>query len=72
MRGEVPPGYHAAIPTTNRVIVLVRALPPHGDLDAGIALMKSVKVYPLDSPGDATDAEWIELSLSLDYSPRGA
>jgi hypothetical protein len=65
----VPASYYAATPTTNRVIVLVRALPPHGDLDAGIELMKSVRVYPLNGPGDGSDAEWIELSLSLDYSP---
>jgi len=67
--GEVPADYHAAAPTTNRVIVLVRALPPHGDLDAGIELMKTVKVYPLDGSGDRAEPEWIELSLSLDYSP---
>ena len=67
--GDVPASYYAATPTTNRVIVLVRALPPHGDLDAGIELMKSVRVYPLNGPGDGSDAEWIELSLSLDYSP---
>src|ERR1700750_321337 len=46
-----------------------RARPPHGDLDAGIELMKSVRVYPLDGPGDGSDVEWGELSLSLDYSP---
>ena len=67
--GEVPAGYYAATPKTNRVLGLIRALPPHGDLDAGIALMKSVKVYPLDGPGDGSDVEWGELSLSLDYSP---
>jgi hypothetical protein len=67
--GEVPAGYFAATPTTDRVIVLVRALPPHGDVNAGIELMKTVRVYPLDGPGDGSDAEWIELSLSLDYSP---
>jgi hypothetical protein len=67
--GEVPAGHYAATPTTNRVLGLIRALPPHGDLDAGIALMKSVKVYPLDGPGDGSDVEWGELSLSLDYSP---
>jgi hypothetical protein len=28
--GEVPEGYYAAMPTTNRQVGLVRALPPHG------------------------------------------
>ena len=67
--GEVPAGYYAATPTTNRVLGLIRALPPNGDLDAGIELMKSVRVYPLDGPDDGSDVEWGELSLSLDYSP---
>src|SRR6201995_4122997 len=67
--GDAPAGYYAATPTTNRVLGLIRALPPHGDLDAGIELMKSVRVYPLDRPGDGSDVEWGELSLSLDYSP---
>src|ERR1700743_2116462 len=40
--GEVPAGYYAAVPTTNRVLGLIRALPPHGDLDAGIELVESV------------------------------
>ena len=65
---EVPAGYYAATPTTNRVLGLIRALPPHGDLDAGIELMKSVQVYPLDGPG-TPEVEWVELSLLLDYSP---
>jgi hypothetical protein len=67
--GEVPSGYNVATPTTNRVLVLIRALPLHGDLEAGIALMKSVKVYPVNAAHNTPDAEWAELSLSLDYSP---
>jgi hypothetical protein len=67
--GDAPSGYYAATPTTNRVLGLIRALPPNGDLDAGIELMKSVRVYPLDGPDDGSDVEWGELSLSLDYSP---
>ncbi len=68
-QGEVPSGYNVATPTTNRVLVLIRALPLHGDLEAGITLMKSVKVYPLDKAASTPEAEWAELSLSLDYSP---
>ncbi len=67
--GEVPHGYYAATPTTNRVLVLIRALPLDGDLDAGIALMKTVKAYPLGREEDWPEAQWGELSLTLDYSP---
>jgi hypothetical protein len=67
--GEVPGGYYAATPTTNRVLGLIRALPPHGDLDAGIALMKSVRVYPLDGPGDGSDVEWASCRCRLITHP---
>src|ERR1700744_5991890 len=60
--GEAPDGYHAARSTTNRVLVLVRALPQHKDVEAAIALMKSVKVYPLDAEGAAGEPGWVPLS----------
>jgi hypothetical protein len=68
-RGEVPAGYHAAMPTTNRVLGLLRALPPHGDLHAGIELMKTIKVYPLEPPADWSEPGWAELSHDFDYTP---
>jgi hypothetical protein len=67
--GEVPAGYHAATPTTNRVLGLLRALPPHGDLHAGIELMKTIKVYPLEPPAGWSEPSWVELSHDFDYTP---
>jgi hypothetical protein len=69
--GEVPDGYHAATPTTNRVLVLVRALPQHKDVQAAIELMKSVKVYPLEAGDDWAAPEFVTLSdqVGLDFTP---
>jgi hypothetical protein len=69
--GEVPDGFYAAHATTNRVLVLVRAIPQHGDVAGAIELMKSVQVYPLGgAPGDLP-VTWVELSTQdgLDFSP---
>ena len=41
-----PEGLYAGTATTNRVLVLVRALPQGGDMAGAVELMKSVKVHP--------------------------
>lgn len=66
--GEIPTGFHAAVPTTNRVLVLIRAIPPEGNNDAANALMKSVKVYPLNKPNDWKEPDWIRLTDG-DFTP---
>jgi hypothetical protein len=67
--GDVPEGYYTGTPTTYRMIGLLRALPPHGDLKAGIALMETAKVYPLRPPEGWTEAGWADLSHEFDFSP---
>ncbi|HEV2566566.1 MAG TPA: DUF1254 domain-containing protein [Microvirga sp.] len=66
--GEVPVGYHAAIPTTSRVLVLLRAIPPGGDNEAANALMQTVKVYPLNRPADWKEPSWVRLRKG-DFTP---
>jgi hypothetical protein len=66
--GEIPVGYHAAIPTTNRVLVLIRAIPPGGDNEAANALMKTVKVYQLNRPADWKEPTWVRLGKG-DFTP---
>ena len=56
--GEVPDGFYAATPTTDRVLGLVRAMPIGGDLDGAVELMKTVKVYPLGRRGGLGDPTW--------------
>jgi hypothetical protein len=69
--GDVPDGYYTATPTTNRVLVLVRALPQHKDMDAAVELMKTVRAYPLQPDPNWTDPEWVDLTTQdgLDFTP---
>ena len=53
-KDKLPEGYYASVSTMNRVLVLLRAIPPGGNNDAANALMKTAKVYPLN-PRRAND-----------------
>lgn len=67
---EIPTGYYAGKPTTNRVLVLVRAIPLQGGADAATAMIKSVKVYPLNKPANWTEPTWVDLNKpGLDFTP---
>jgi len=46
-KGAVPQGYFIDRSKTNSVIVGARALPPGGDIQAAIANIRRVKIYPL-------------------------
>jgi len=60
-KGKVPAGYFAGTPTTNRVLLLVRAIPPAGDVDAAVAMLKTVKLYPLNYPPAASKVTWFDM-----------
>ncbi len=60
-KGKVPVGYFAATPTTNRVLLLVRAIPPAGDVDAAVSMLKTVKMYPLNNPSAASKVTWFDV-----------
>jgi hypothetical protein len=62
--GVVPEGFNAGRPTTNRVLVLLRALPQGKDMAGAIELMKSVKVYRLGQ--DPVAPEWVDLTQKAD------
>jgi hypothetical protein len=67
-KGEIPSGYFTGTATTNRVLVLLRALPlpdkPPNEL------MQSVKVYPLQRSADWKDPGWVSLNRAgLDFTP---
>jgi len=57
--GPIPDGYYTGTPTTNRALLMLRAIPPNGETEAAIALLKTVKVYPLNQPG--SKLKWIEI-----------
>ena len=69
-RDKVPEGYFAGTPTTNHVLLLVRAIPPKGDVQAAIAALKTVKMYPIGRPGDASQVTWFEIGdKHIDFTP---
>jgi len=46
-KGEVPTGYYTARSRTNFILVGARALPPNGDMAAGLEAQRKIKIYPL-------------------------
>ena len=56
--GPIPDGYFVGRPSTNRVLFMLRAIPPHGDAQAAISLLKAAKLYPLNKPADWTEPTW--------------
>lgn len=65
--GRIPPGYHTGTASTNRVLLMLRALPLRGDTRSAVALLKSVKVHPLDAGTLWADPQWIEMPDRLEY-----
>jgi hypothetical protein len=68
--GKVPDGYFTGTATTNRVLLLVRAIPPAGDVQAAIAMLKTAKLYPLSNPAAASQVTWFEIGEKhIDFTP---
>jgi len=69
--GEVPDGYYSGQATTNRVLVLLRALPRGKDMDGAVADMKSVKVYRLGTEWSESSQSWVDLTKldGADFTP---
>jgi len=69
-KGAAPAGYYSGTATTNRVVVLFRAIPPAGDDAKAVALLKTIKVYPLNPPTGWKGIEWIDQGAKPgDFSP---
>ncbi|WP_425317841.1 DUF1254 domain-containing protein [Pseudomonas nitroreducens] len=67
--GGVPAGYFTGTSSTHRAMLMLRALAKGGDVQAAIALMHTVKVYPLNRPADWKEPRWISLTgEALDFS----
>ena len=69
--GEVPPGHFKGIATTNRVLMLLRALPHGNDMQGAVDLMQSISVHPLDPGAEAAEISWVDLSkiVGADFTP---
>lgn len=69
-KGAVPAGYYTGQSSTNRFLLMLRALPPDGKAETAIALMKSVKIYPLNKNIKWPELQWIDLNKpGLDFTP---
>src|SRR6201996_2689508 len=69
-KDKVPAGYFAGTPTTNHVLLLVRAIPPKGDVQAAIAMLKTVKLYPFGHPDAASKVTWFDIGdKHIDFTP---
>lgn len=51
---KAPKGYYTSQSKTNFVLVAARALPPKGDMQAGLEAQKKIKIYPLATAAHPT------------------
>ena len=67
-KGDIPSGYYTATATTNRVLILLRALPLPGKTPNEI--METVKVHPLNPTPGWTDPTWVSVgNKGADFTP---
>ena len=68
--GELPHGGFVHQALGNRVVVGLRAIPQHGDVDAAVELLRSVRVVPLHDDAAWQQPTWIELTgIPQDTTP---
>ncbi|MBL0373369.1 DUF1254 domain-containing protein [Rhizobium sp. KVB221] len=59
-KGEIPPGYFVSQSKTNIVLVGARALPPNGDMKAGVEAQKNIKLYPLSQADNPSPYQYVD------------
>ena len=60
MLRAIPEGYLIARSRTNYVLVGARALPPNGDMAAGLDAQRKVGMYPLSESGNPTPYQFVD------------
>jgi hypothetical protein len=58
---DVLPGVHAGVATTYRVILALRSLPHHGDMERATQSMKATRIRPLRAP-TAPSTRWVDIT----------
>ncbi|PZF73613.1 DUF1254 domain-containing protein [Taibaiella soli] len=61
-KGAIPSGYHVWKSSSNNLTVGIRSLPVGGDVNAAMERIKTIKFYPLNDPGAANAATWLNLT----------
>ncbi|HEU0059624.1 MAG TPA: DUF1254 domain-containing protein [Hyphomicrobiaceae bacterium] len=59
-KGEVPGGLFYARSKTNYILVAARALPPGGDMSAGLAAQRQIKMYPLAQAANPPPLQFVD------------
>ncbi len=69
--GDVPADHYQGTATTNRVLMLLRALPHGDDMQGAIDLMQSIAVRSLDPGAEVAEIDWVDLSkiVGADFTP---
>ncbi len=58
--GKIPEGYYIGKSTTNRLLLMLRAMVLEGGVEAVNAMYEKVKIYPLDKNIKWPEAKWID------------
>lgn len=67
---NIPDGYYASRSSTFRFVLLVRVIPPNGDVSTALEIMKQVSIHPLDPAAEWKGIEWVDLATtSFDLTP---
>ena len=61
-KGTPPSGYYVGRALSNKVMVALRALPPGGDPQKGLAALKAIKNYPLATAGNPRPMPVVDLT----------
>src|SRR5262249_48746870 len=59
-KGAMPAGYYAARAKTNFILVGIRALPPGGDMKAGLDAQRKIRIYPLAQAAKPPAYEFVD------------
>jgi hypothetical protein len=59
-RGDAPVGYHMARSMTNYVLIGARALPPQGDMSAGLEAQRKLRIYPLSQAANPPAYDFVD------------
>jgi len=70
--GDIPDGYQVGRSSTYLVLGALRAIPLGGDVEAAVALIKTVSVHPLHPRDDVAPPIWLDLTPDpQDSTPDG-